>query len=215
MPFKYSCFISYAGFSSPQSLVAKEFIDQLKEALESEISLYVRLPVFLDQERLRGGDLFNEELATSICQSVCMICVFTPNYFDRNRTYCAREFRAMEILERRRLERLGDHNHKGAIIPIILRGSQALPEYIRSKRQFHDFSGFVVSRTRLIRNPNFNRKISDIAAYIYDLYNNNSEDHCRDCHAFQLPAVDEIVPWMNSAKCLPMPHPFPGTQEGL
>jgi hypothetical protein len=84
MSFRYSRFISYAGFSSP-SLIAKEFISQFKEALESELLLHVRLPVYLDQERLGAGDFFNEELAESICRSVCMACVYTPTYLDRQK----------------------------------------------------------------------------------------------------------------------------------
>lgn len=39
--------------------------------------------VLVDWERLQGGDFYNEALTLALCESVCMVVVFTPTYFDK------------------------------------------------------------------------------------------------------------------------------------
>lgn len=109
MPFQYACFISYRH---GQRKLAERIINDLYETLSGELELLRDEQVFLDRERLRGGYFYNEALAEALCHSACMIVVFTPTYFSRNHTYCAREYKAMEELEKKRLRLLSGSVHK-------------------------------------------------------------------------------------------------------
>src|SRR5262245_13808013 len=99
MAINYACFISYRH---GQSQLSERIISDLATALSNELSLYTSKKVYVDRERLKGGDFYNEHLARALCESACMIMVFTPTYFDEQSTFCAREFKAMEFLEAKR-----------------------------------------------------------------------------------------------------------------
>ena len=110
MPLKYSCFISYRSRSVE---LARDF----QESLDRELRHWTTLPIYRDEVRLDGGDFYNRELALALCQSACMVMIYTPTYFDLESTYCAREYRAMEILESTRLELLGqERNYQHGLI---------------------------------------------------------------------------------------------------
>ena len=96
--FKYACFISYSH--GEQELV-KGFIDQFKAALKAYLEPWMEEEVYVDVDRLKAGFKYNEALAKAICQSVCMVVVYSPVY--ERRSYCGREYEAMERLEIRRL----------------------------------------------------------------------------------------------------------------
>ena len=73
--------------------------------------------VYLDEEKLRVGDLFQEELATELCQSACLVMLFNRSYFDLTHHYCAREYQAMVQLEAQRLGlATGELRRKGLIL---------------------------------------------------------------------------------------------------
>src|ERR1044071_4404219 len=127
MSFKYSCFMSY--HCGPSKLLERA-VNDLYDALHDEIATYFRdKPIYIDKHRLQGADFYHEELATALCQSVCMIVAFTPAYLDKTHTYCAREYKAMEKLEAARLNLLPDPSERqhGLIIPIVFRGEKYLP----------------------------------------------------------------------------------------
>jgi hypothetical protein len=89
------------------------------------------------------GYNFDEALFKAICQSICMVVVYSPKYEDH--VYCLREYTAMERIEMKRKEILGNKasNEVGMIIPIVLRGLQeGLPDKIRKQRHYVDFSKF-------------------------------------------------------------------------
>src|SRR4051794_30268202 len=104
MKFRYSCFISYRH---GQRKLAERIVQDLYDALSSELELLMNEQIYLDRERLKGGNFYNEALATALCQSACMITIFTPTYFDCNHPFCAREYKAMERLEQSRLSAIG------------------------------------------------------------------------------------------------------------
>src|SRR5215208_4194003 len=116
MKFKYSCFISYCHGRKD---LTKTFIDQLKETLESYLEPWLDEEVYIDEDRLLPGYRYNEALAKAICQSICMIVVYTPKY--ERHSYCRREFAAMERIERSRKELLDNRADAevGMIIPVI------------------------------------------------------------------------------------------------
>src|SRR5713101_965974 len=124
MAFKYACFISYCH---GQYDLVKGFMDQLKAALKSELEPLLDEQVYIDEERLKPGYSYNEELAKAICQSVCMIVVYSPKY--ERHEYCVREFEGMEQLEKQRRHLLGaaGDDARGFIIPIVLRGDDDVP----------------------------------------------------------------------------------------
>jgi hypothetical protein len=204
MPFQYSCFISY---HHGQGDLMKRFIDELEETLQSSLEPYLREQVFIDQDRLLPGYRYNEALARAICQSVCMIVVYSPIY-ERS-SYCLREFTAMQLLEARRFKAMEDSvsSQCGLIIPILFRGkAEDLPPRIRGHIHFCDFSKFTTASTKMTRHKEFVGKIEQIARYVYDLYENfqrHGVDPCSQCLSFRLPDETEVQPWR--APLLPFP----------
>jgi TIR domain len=189
MPFNYSCFISY---KHGQNQLTEKIINDLQVALEAELSQYFNEGIFIDRDRLKGGTFFNENLATALCQSVCMIVVYNVVYFKSN--YCLREFRAMEKLE---AKRLGANPKNGLIIPIVFRGINKLPNEIKGRRQFYDFETFDPTVPGMINEKRYYDKIKEIASYIYDRYEElqaTNTDYCVECGSFKLPDEKEVVP---------------------
>ena len=216
MPLRNACFVSY---QHGQYDLMKEFIADFSVALRAELEpMLGSQGMYLDQDRLQGGDLFNEALARNLFESATMIMVYTPTYFHRERTYCAREYKAMEILERQRLGRLGfpvDRNH-GLIVPVVLRGARHLPEEVRRCRQYYDFEGFQLGGRRLSRHARFAPAIRGIAGYIYDRYCEQStlpEELFEGAEQFCLPDEGAIRSLLDTAARFRMP--FPGRGESL
>lgn len=200
MPFEYSCFIS---FRHGRQKLAKEMVNQLFEAVASEIELYTtHHKVFIDWEGIDGGDFYPDVLATALCKSACMILVYTPNYFDEHNTFCAREYRTMEMLEANRLCLLNPSSRKhGLIIPIIFRGKEYLPEFISKDRYCYDFQGFSLSSSRISEHPEFSIQVAKLAEYVYERLKDLSslaEDVCKDCENFRLLSEQEAVNWVKS-----------------
>lgn len=201
MPFTYSCFISYRH---GQRKLAERIVNDLYEALSNELELFLDEKVYLDRERLKGGDFYNEALATALCQSVCMIVIFTPTYFHQSHLFCLREYKAMEKLEEARLKLLGlpaDQQH-GLIIPIIFRGEDFLPAEIKAKRHYYNFEEFLLSDVAMSHHPNYAIKIREIAEYIAaraKAFSAVSDDVCSTCTNFALPSEDEVKPWLQNA----------------
>jgi hypothetical protein len=195
MAFKYSCFVSYCH---GQYDLVKGFMDQLKAALKAELEPLLDEEVYVDEERLRPGYRYNEALAKAICQSLCMIVVYSPRY--ERHEYCIREFEGMEQLEARRRQMLGAAavNASGFIIPIILRGGDDVPERIKQHVHYADFSKFSLASADIIHNPEYIEHIRKIAAVIYDqskLFRGAQADMFAFCDAFQLPPATEVVAW--------------------
>jgi hypothetical protein len=202
MPFKYSCFISYRH---GQRRLAERIINDLSDALASELELWLDEEVYVDRERLKGGEFYNEALATALCESVCMIMIFTPTYFDKNNIFCAREYKAMERLEERRLQAVGRAADKkrGLIIPIVFRGEDYLPKEIKERRQYYKFDDFLMSDVEISRHPDYAPKIREIAEIIrehYKLLTALAEDPCESCSSFTLPSEAEIRQWLEGAQ---------------
>ncbi|HKH46241.1 MAG TPA: toll/interleukin-1 receptor domain-containing protein [Thermoanaerobaculia bacterium] len=205
MPFQYSCFISY---SDGQGDLMKRFIDELERALQSSLGPYLREGVYIDKKRLSAGYKYNEALAQAICQSVCMIVVYSPIY--EKSSYCLREFTAMQRLEEKRFKAMESSisSQCGLIIPILFRGNAAeLPPIIREHIHFCDFSRFTTASTKITRHRESVEKIEQIARYIYDLYERfgkSGSDPCSQCTSFRLPAETEVQPWRTPVSPFPM-----------
>lgn len=208
MSIKYSCFISYR---SPSVKYARDF----HSSLDEHLSQYTTLPIYRDEKRLRGGDFFNRELAMALCESACMVMVYAPIYFDEFYTYCAREFKAMEILETKRLRMLGGRRNDkhGLIIPVVFRGWKYFPSAISSLRHSYNFEFSVCGKSYLKR-PEYVESLEEIAEYIFlrcNELNALDKDPCGECGKFELPAADEIAPWLPNM--LPPKPILPGRRE--
>jgi hypothetical protein len=192
--FKYACFISYSH--GEQELV-KGFIDQFKDALKAYLEPLMEEEVYVDVDRLKAGFKYNEALAQAICQSVCMVVVYSPVY--ERRPYCGREFEAMERLEKKRLAKLsGTGASMGLIIPVILRGFTQLPARIQQGRHAIDFSHFTLATQEMSRNPDFVDRIQEIAQQIHErfaAFSAADDDPCQECLAFSLPEEMDVPPW--------------------
>jgi hypothetical protein len=195
MPFKNACFLSYRH---AQFRLMRNFVEQFHDALASELEPLTDLPVYQDSIRLQGGDVFNEHLPRNLCESVCMVMIYTPTYFSPDHLYCAREYAAMKDLEKMRLSGLRDRSH-GLIIPVVLRDFDRLPDEIRSVRQVHQLDQFGLASVSLTKIKGYDVRIRSLAAYV--------AERCRDlehvepnCEGFEMPGDDAVMPLVRQLK---------------
>jgi len=211
MPFKYSCFISYRH---GQRKLVERIINDLYEALSSELEAYFEEDVYLDRERLNGGAYFEKQLAQALCESVCLIVVFTPRYLHPAHPYCARELCAMRQLENKRFNALqiGADKSNSLIIPIVFRGVEEMPAELK-ECHYYDFQDFDPTQPEMIKEIKYYDKIKKIAKYIRERYNylEGLVGHpCTNCTDFEIPKADsdEVKKLLRSSI-----QPFP-TREG-
>jgi hypothetical protein len=194
MAFKHACFISYCH---GQHDLIKGFIDQLKSALKAELETLLDEGVYIDEERLKPGYKHEESLARAICESVCMIVVYSPRYLRHE--YCVREYEAMRRLEERRRKLLGDAAHGATfIIPVVLRADDDIMKRVRQHEHYSDFSRFTLATPDIRRNPEYVEEIRKIAQVIYEqymLFGRAGADPCAACLDFTLPPASEVVSW--------------------
>lgn len=160
MPLSNACFIS---FRHGERELTQRFVREFYEGLAGELETHLgrEVGIFLDERRLQGGDFFNEQIAKDLCNSGCLIIIYTPTYFSLTNSYCAREYRAMLQLEQERLALLtqAERNH-GLIIPVVFRGSRRIPSEIKNSRQCYDFSSFTLTDNQMSAHPKFNLSVS-------------------------------------------------------
>jgi TIR domain len=195
-------------YPNAQGEMMKAFVEELKQALTDYVDPYLDEEIYIDKEQLGGGDHYNEVLAQAICQSLCMIVVYVPKY--ERHEYCRREYRAMEILEQRRVELCGQARlgNRGMIIPIILRGDGDLPDKIRDHAHFCNFTKYSTASQNIRSNPECVEQLERVALNIYEIYQAfEGIDACGDCAEFALPSSAEAPPWRQVRAA-----PFPGRQ---
>lgn len=216
MPFTHSCFISYRHTElALKKRVIQQTVDALKAELEGRVD--IPLPVFLDEERLKGGMFYNEALATSLCSSVCMVMLYWPTYFSLDHTFCSREYKAMEELEEERLKLLPDpvQRAKGLIIVIAFRDVDQIPKYVSKRRQFYDFVSLSF-KPDMTTSEEFLKRIYEIGTYIAErcrAFDGIPPPHpCDNCNQSKLPSEEAIRPWIENL--LHPGQPFPGREAG-
>lgn len=218
MAFEYCCFISYSH--NPGDLPDR-FIKDLYNTLTSEIGALTRgiNSCCVDWDRLRGGDYYNMRLSKALCKSACMIMVYTPTYFDKKHTYCAREFKAMESIELKRLRLLGDLSEDhGLIIPVVYRGDKYVTNYIKEKRHYYNFSGYIPGKNgenSLLTHSTYGPQIKEIAEYVFERYSLLDElwDMSIRCSDFSLPSERDAQSWLNRVCIAATKMPFPGRRN--
>lgn len=187
MAIRYGCFFSYAhGQHAYMSKFRDDLIDALKCYLEPHFDNEREL--FVDSEQLGGGDDLDRRIALALCQSVCMIVIYTPKY--EAHAYTRREFAAMQLIEAERSRWYALPSH--LIIPVVMtRHPLSLPPQICEPGFYVDFSRYTLATGDLKTNPDFLpdiRKIVDrITTHYHCLRYNMPPDH--DCSRFVLPPV--------------------------
>jgi hypothetical protein len=176
-----------------------DLIDALKCYLEPHFDTEKEL--FVDSEQLGGGDDLDQRIARAMCESVCMIVIYTPKY--EAHAYTRREFAAMQLIEAER--RLWYPLPSHLTIPVIMtRHPLSLPPQITEPGMYVDFSRYTLASTDLKTNPDFlpdiERIVQRIASHYHYLKRCMPPEH--DCSRFVLP---DIPPeW----RAIPPPH-FP------
>jgi hypothetical protein len=207
MAFRYACFVSYRHGRQPGT---QNLYDAFEQELAQQVELYLpHLGVYRDRSRMRGGDFFNQELASALCASVCMVMLFNPSYFDLTHSYCAREYKAMVALERARLALLPERvPAKGLIIPVIIRGR--LPDEIIRERQYYSMEDDLLA-ARDFHKQRTRQKLRQIAEDIYtrhEIFRMTSVDPFGLCDDFRFPGETEVREWLTSITSPPLGMPW-------
>jgi hypothetical protein len=212
MAFKYSCFISYRH---TEFELGRTRTKRITDALKGQLELSAPLPVYLDQDRLKGGQFYREELALAVCHSVCMVVLYWPTYFSLQHTFCSREFKLMEKLEQERLALLPVPKRVNSLIIVIaLADSDTLPKEIRDSRHCYDFEPYVLAHN-MNSHPEFVAQMRQIRRYVrercLDLDAPQPPDPCADCPQCRLPDHETVLPWIQQQLHPGIPYP---TREG-
>jgi hypothetical protein len=200
MTIRYGCFFSYAhGQHAYMSKFKNDLIDALRCYLEPHLDTEKEL--FVDSEQLGGGDDLDQKIAHAMCESVCMIVIYTPKY--EAHAYTRREFAAMQQLEAERRNWYPLPSH--LIIPVIMtRHPLSLPPQISEPGFYVDFSRYTLATSDLKTNPDFlpdiDKIVQRIVAHYHFLKYSIPPEH--DCKRFVLPPIPPE--W----RPLPPPH-FP------
>ncbi|GGY33115.1 toll/interleukin-1 receptor domain-containing protein [Pseudoduganella albidiflava] len=185
MTIRYGCFFSYAH---GQHAYMREFRNALVDALRCylEPHLDTEAELFVDSEQLGGGDDPDARIARAMCESVCMIMIYTPKY--EAHAYTRREFAAMQMIEAERRTWYPLPSH--LIIPVVMtRHPIGLPPQISEPGFYVDFSRYTLATGDLKTNPDFlpdiDRIVQRIVAHYHYLKYSIPPGH--DCDRFTLP----------------------------
>ncbi len=192
MSFRYCCFISYRNRDGDRDVA-----ERLASALRNELGrLLPDAEVFRDADYIAIGDELDPNLATAICESVCMLVIYTPTTYEADHTYCAREYAAMVALEQTRLAAMDGavRPSRGPILTLPFRGARWLPAELKARAPY-DFNGVRED----LRSPEaFSTVIPDIAEDIVEwcsvLGRRDVPPNAGDgCEGFALPPADHEV----------------------
>jgi hypothetical protein len=191
MAIRYGCFFSYAH---GRHELMQRFKATLADALRCYLEPYFdnEDELFVDTEQLGGGDDLDRKIARAMCESVCMILIYTPKY--EAHAYTRREYAAMRALEAERSKWYALPSH--LIIPVIMtQHPDQLPPQITDTSFYVDFSRFTMATGDLKSNPDFlpdiDKMVKRIVTHYQYLRKTMPPGH--DCNQFVLPDVPP--PW--------------------
>lgn len=176
----------------------KRFSEEFNKALSDELEPYMDEKIYIDSQRLLPGYQYNSALARAICESVCMVAVIVPKYFEHE--YCVKELATMEAIENERRSCMTENVlvYRGLIIPVVLRGtSEYFPDKIIKNIHYSDvFTNFNSSCCRIYKDRYFMVEIRKIAKLIFDIYKvlkNHDSIVYKDCDGFNF--AEDIDKW--------------------
>lgn len=192
-----ACFISYRHTGIDSQKFIQAFVRELRQQLELWLP---NAQVYFDENGLKVGAMYNEELAYELCRSACMVMFFLPLHFDINHPYCAMEYKAMLELEQLRLgSGVSDLQNKGLIFPVIYRGLDDLPNEIKSCRNYLNFEHLIHERD--FKRRECHAQLKTLSQQISDRYRvltNAGMVQPEPCKQFSFPDLDTIKPWLES-----------------
>jgi hypothetical protein len=184
MGIRYGCFFSYAH---GRHELMQRFKATLADALRCYLEPYFdnEDELFVDVEQLGGGDDLDHKIARAMCESVCMILIYTPKY--EAHAYTRREYTAMRQLELERGKWYALPSH--LIIPVIMtQHPDQLPPQITESSFYVDFSRFTMATADLKSNPEFlpdiDKMVRRIVTHYQCLKKYIPPGH--DCNQFEL-----------------------------
>ena len=193
---------AFLSYSRVENELSEPLIKEFYELLMNEVHKLQRESVIRCSSEFHSevSDLTSyqftgeEQTARVLCESACMILVFTPNYFSEKNTRCAKEYKAMENLEESRLKdfeiQYSDH---GLIIPVVFRGWSYLPDELK-KRHPYNFEDCLISNNSFKDQQFAISQIKQIAKYILNFYEKLSIE---DCKKFSLiDEDDQLKKWL-------------------
>jgi hypothetical protein len=191
MAIRYGCFFSYAH---GRHELMQRFKATLADALRCYLEPYFddESELFVDTEQLGGGDDLDRKIARAMCESVCMIMIYTPKY--EAHPYTRREYAGMRLLEAERGKWYALPSH--LIIPVIMtQHPDGLPSQITESTFYVDFSRFTMATADLKSNPDFLPDIDRMVRRIVTHYQYQKKymPPGHDCNQFVLPDVPP--PW--------------------
>lgn len=202
MPLKYACFISYRGYENNDLMEA--MVGGLYKSLKNELDIRVgKDRVYRDTRGgMAPGSLLPPSLSRDICESACMVVVYGPDYFSRDSTWCAREFKAMLDLERLRLNTLpAAERTDGFLVIIVFRGADSLPSVFKKDRLIAYFDKYALYQPEITRHPELYPEVMKIADYIarrFTRLNQLKPDPCAGCPTFNMPTEAEALAWLEN-----------------
>jgi hypothetical protein len=164
---------------------------QLRNALQSQIGISIEEDVYLDDEHLKASYGHRKSLARAICESVCMIVVFSPLY--QKSDYCLQEFMAMEKIEQKRANKIGQDYVKEyrMIIPIIIKEPPGQDLHPKIKNiKYWNISKHLLIDFALAKIDECKKMIKEIADVIVEYYFKLQHKHIEDCIDCTLPEYE-------------------------
>jgi TIR domain len=190
-----ACFISYRHTDKDAQQFVKAFVRRLKKQLNLWLP---NARVYFDEEGLKVGDMYKEELAFELCRSACMVMFFVPLHFDVNHPYCALEYKAMLELEGQRLgQGVADLQNKGLIFPVVYRGLEDLPREIKDCRNYLNFEHLILESD--FKKRDCHAELMKLSKQIYDRYRsltNAGLVQPAPCKQFRFPELGTIKDWL-------------------
>ena len=128
MAYQYAAFFSYKR--DPES---DGWHQRVKDLIESRLRVkgIPDAKIFFDTEDITSGARWREKLATGLTQSRCIICIWSPAYFQSR--WCTSELRTFEKRE--------ELSNRELIVPARYHDGESFPPNAKD-RQAKDFSEF-------------------------------------------------------------------------
>jgi hypothetical protein len=119
MPYKYDVFISYQR---------ERFGEWVREYFSKFLDLYLedalgRKPKIFIDKQIETGDIWPRNLVDALACSRCLVCVWSPSYFDS--IWCRYEL--LTMLERMR--KTG--NKRKLLLPVVISDGDNFPDYTK------------------------------------------------------------------------------------
>lgn len=193
-----ACFVSYRHTRNEDAhRYVQSFVRQLRKHLSVELP---NVPIFFDEDGIKVGTQFHDELAFQLYRSACLVLFFSPQHFDSEYVYCALEYQAMVGLEEQRRELYADQiGNMSMILPVVFRGRAYLPAEIESRTPL-DFTNIVVDSgfEEKPAQEDIMRLAQEIAERYRGLSKAGAFQDTRAAARFRLPDEDSVRPWIQS-----------------